>query len=89
MMNSNRVIEPFSPTFEHAEDFAPSNQTSFRPIVLSKWNKNLDNYMKEEGTVVASTIFNGTEKVNLNDSRIIGSKNEYHHADTIDYEKLR
>lgn len=33
MMNSNRLIEPFSPTFEHPDDFLPSNQTSFRPHV--------------------------------------------------------
>lgn len=37
VMNSNRIIEPFSPTFEHPEDFLPSNHTSFRtPNVLGE-----------------------------------------------------
>lgn len=35
-MNSNRVVEPFSPTFEHPDDFMSSNHTSFRPEVKSK-----------------------------------------------------
>lgn len=88
MMNSNRVIEPFSPTFEHPEDFAPSNQTSFRPIMVSKWNKNLDSSMKDEN-IIPAAIFNGTEKVNLRDSKIIDSNIEVNHADTIDFEKFK
>ena len=39
-MNSNRIIEPFSPTFEHPEDFLPSNNTSFRtPNILGESKK--------------------------------------------------
>lgn len=48
MMNSNRIIEPFSPTFEHPEDFLPSNQTSFRPLAMAKYGMNLEKQYKRK-----------------------------------------
>ena len=36
LMNSNRLIEPFSPTFEHPDDFLPSHQASFRNKLIVK-----------------------------------------------------
>lgn len=40
IMNSNRIKEPFSPTFEQPDDVLPSNQTSYRPLGFIKRGKN-------------------------------------------------
>ena len=94
MMNSNRVIEPFSPTFEHPEDFVPSNQTSFRPLIISKYTKKLENSNKQEPSeakIVEGSIFNETEKLNLNDSKFMNSSNDksYNKTDKIDLKKIK
>lgn len=98
MMNSNRIIEPFSPTFEHADDFLPSNQTSFRPLAMAKHGKNLDKHYKRDdkrilnSNIIPSTIFNETERIRFHDSRAkISHHNRTHssHADTLDFDRLR
>lgn len=98
MMNSNRIIEPFSPTFEHPDDFLPSNQTSFRPLAMAKYGKNLDKHYKKDehkdlnSNLIPSTIFNETERIRFHDSRGIIShhnRTQSSHADTLDFEKLR
>jgi hypothetical protein len=45
LMNSNRIIEPFSPTFEHPDDFLPSHQASFRHQLMAR-NKVSNNIYK-------------------------------------------
>jgi hypothetical protein len=98
MMNSNRVIEPFSPTFEHPDDFLPSNQTSFRPIVMAKYGKNLEKHYRQgdikdfDNHAIPSAVFNETERIRLRDSGgMVAYHNRTHssHADTIDFERLR
>lgn len=98
VMNSNRVIEPFSPTFEHPDDFLPSNQTSFRPLAMAKYGKNLEKHYKASGSkysesqIAPSAVFHGTERIKLHDSRgMLASHNrtQSSNAETIDFEKLK
>ena len=94
-MNSNRLIEPFSPTFEKPEGFVSSNQTSFRfvsgkrgKLVMSKISKKKKEELKEP-KIVPSAIFNETENLALRDSKIISSQNDLSRTDTIDFDKLQ
>lgn len=98
MMNSNRVIEPFSPTFEHPDDFLPSNQTSFRPLAMAKYGKNLEKHYKDieirdnDSNIIPSVIFEGTDTLKKYDSRGTGVRHQRTQSsnnDTIDFDKLK
>lgn len=98
LMNSNRVIEPFSPTFERPDDFLPSNQTSFRPLAMAKYGKNLEKHNRKdhsselENSLTPAAIFNGTEKLRKPGSRgteVQHNRTQSSSAETIDFEKLK
>jgi len=93
MMNSNRIIEPFSPTFQLPEDVQPSNQTSFRPLAMSKYNKNLEkHYNGNDSTLAPSVVFNETRRIENQDSRCTKANHnctQSSNADTIDFDKLK
>jgi hypothetical protein len=92
MMNSNRIIEPFSPTFEHPEDVLPSNQTSFRPQAMSKYNRYNKNIQKDDESTLAPTVmFNDTDRLEMQNLRCECKHNrtQSSNADTTDFDRFK
>lgn len=79
-MNSNRVVEPFSPTFEHGDDFMTSNHTSFRPDVKSKNSSNFNKYKERciedpcVTNIIPTTVFKEIEFDSSQDIKIDKSR---------------
>lgn len=91
MMNSNRIIEPFSPTFEHPDDVLPSNQTSFRPLAMSKYSKHYKHFQKDdESTLAPSAMFNDTDRLEKEYSKqkLKHNRTQSSNADTTSLDKF-
>lgn len=95
LMNSNRLIEPFSPTFEHPEDFLPSNQTSYRPgnLVVSKHVSKTDDLHSEDmpvNRIIQHAILKESNLISKRDIKIMKSNHNRtysSHTETIDIDR--